>query len=234
MKKFSIIVTLILLAGITAAASAQGSTRVKCDRYTMNVPSQNVKCYQVEDNIPVDEEAAPEVVAQAQVANTTIYFSDFEKTGGAVPPQVIFYKVNDLGGVSFELMNCAFMLSDLITNLESGYADLAESYQDAPFLPYQAAERRVWALPKLIDFEGGTGVRTIAVFDDTISASNLYYSYQGISSDRETYISAVFPLQCAAIQGQSSGSVNWDSLSESDFVPSLSELDYYVHSIVME
>ena len=238
MKKFSIFITLVLFACFTAAASAQDMTRVKCDRYTMNVPSQNVKCYQTDDNIPVGEEASPEEVAKAQTANTTIYFSDYERTSSTVPPQVIFYDFNDLGQTSFELMERAFTLSDMIENLNSGFSDLAEDYEETPFLPYQVEERQVWALPKAINFDGGTGIRTIAVFEDVISAgasgSNLYYSFQAVSTDGETYVSAVFPLQCPSIQGQRSKDVNWEALGDKDFNPSLDELDYYMQSIVME
>lgn len=229
---------MILLAVTAAPALAQNMVRAKCDRFTMNVPSQNVRCYQVDSNIPVPEEASPEQVKTAQVANTAFLFSDYQNFAGSIPPQVTFYKIDDMGRTAFDLLDISMAASDMMDNLNSGYADLSEIYQDTPFMPYQTEERRIFAMPERLDFTGGSGVRTLAGFQDTISAnaggSNIYYSFQGISNDGTYYISAVFPIQSQSLQGQMAGNVDWNTVTGDDFIPSLTELDYYVRSIVIE
>ena len=229
---------MILLAVTALPALSQNMVRVKCDRFTMNVPSSNVRCIQVDSNIPVPEDASPEQVKSAQVANTAFLFSDYQNFAGSIQPMVTFYRIDDMGRTSFDLLDISMAASDLIGNLDSGYADLSEIYQETPFMPYQTEERRIYAMPERLDFEGGSGIRTLAGFHDMITAngsgSNIYYSFQGITSDGIYYISAVFPIQSPSLQGQTPGSVDWNAVTGDDFSPSLNELDYYIRSIVIE
>ncbi len=233
---FAVCVTLCLLKSIPVFA--QGSVRVKCDRFTMNVPSENMKCYQVDGNIPVSEEASPEEIANAQVANTAIAFPVSDFPTSEIEPQVIFYATDDFAKTSFDLVDLSMDLSDIISNVKSGYSALENIYTRVPFIPYQAEERQAAALPQKIDFENGSGIRTLAVFQDSISSSasrsNLYYSYQGITDDGNYYISAVIPLRCSRLDNQPVSGIDWNSVSGTDFYPSLEELDYYVSSIVIE
>lgn len=237
-KKILFLLCLAVSLIIISAASAQDPVRVKCGSFTMNVPSVNVKCYQVEGNIPVSETASPEEIANAQVANTAIYFSNYESLQSSIPPQVTFYLIDDLGKTSFDLLDIGFALSDTISNIDPEYATVEEVYQQVPFLPYQILERTANGLPLQLNFATGSGIRTVVSFAEYISAisgnSNLYYSYQGVSSDGRYYISAVFPLRSAVLNGQPAAEINWNSLSSGDFQPSLDELDYYVRSIVIE
>ena len=87
-------------------------------------------------------------------------------------------------------------------------------------------------------FTGGSGIRTIAVFGESIestsSSANLYYSFQGVSSDGNLYISAVFPIRSSILNGQAAAGVSWDAETVNSFVPSIEELDFYVKSLVIE
>ena len=222
----------------TALVMAADPVRVKCGSYIMNVPSENVNCYQIDFNIPVSDTATPEEIANAQVANTAIQFSDYMYFSGNIPPEVTFYRTEDFANTSFDLVDISMSVSDMVINIESDHGWLEENYNEVPFMPYQAEERLAAALPAKIDFENGSGIRTIAVFQDPIQSasgtSNLYYSYQGISEDGNVYVSAVFPLRSMSLNGQSPSSVDWGNVTGEDFQPSLAELDYYVASIVIE
>ena len=239
MSKLSIVMiaVVICLAAVTVVG-AQDAVRVKCDRYTMNVPSLNTRCYQIDDTIPAAEDAAPADIAKAQIASTAIYFSDYESMMGAIAPQVTFYRVDDLGRASFSLLDIGLRISDIMNNINAGYASAESVLGELPFLPYQAAEPAVNVLPQKLDFANGSGIRTIVSFQDQITAMNgnsgLYYSFQGITSSGITYISAVFPLECAALNGRSAADVDWSSIASSDFRPGLDELDFYIRSIVVE
>ncbi len=218
-------------------APVLGQVRVKCDRFTMNVPSDNVRCFRTDGNIPVSEDAATEDIESAQIANTAIAFIDYERVASRIPPQVVFYTLEDLTKTSFDLLDIATSLSDMMNNISAGYTTVQDVYQSVPFLPYQAQQRTVYALPAELDFEGGSGIRTIAVFGDTVEAvasgSNLYYSFQGISSDGSLYVSAVFPIRSTMLNAQSVSGISWDK-ADDDFVPSIDELDFYIKSIVIE
>ncbi len=218
-------------------APVLGQVRVKCDRFTMNVPSSNARCFRTEGNIPVSQEAAPEEIEGAQVANTAIAFIDFERVTGWIPPQVVFYSLDDLAKTSFDLLDIATSLSDMMNNISAEYTTVQDVYQSVPFLPYQAQQRTAYGLPAVLDFEGGSGIRTIAVFGDTVEAAtsgtNTYYSFQGISSDGNLYVSAVFPIRSSVLNGQSASGISWDEVSN-DIVPSIDELDFYIKSIVIE
>ncbi len=239
MKNKGLILLCLAVCLVTVSlACAEDPVRVKCDRFTMNVPSENVKCYQTDDNIVLEEGATPDEIAKAQVANTAIYFSNMDSLSSAIPPQVTFYQIDDLGKTSFELLDVSLSLQDMLDNISSGFMDPADTEDEVPFLPYQTEPRLVSALIKQLDFENGSGIRSIGVFTDTVNTSggfsNLFYSFQGISSDGMYYISAVFPLRNNSLDQKETAAIDWKTISEDGFLPTLQQLDYYVSSIVIE
>ena len=238
MKKILLFCCLIINMIPITIAFAEEPVRIKCGNFTMNTPTTNIHCYQIDDNIPMEEGASEEELAKAQVANTAIYFSDMESISSSIAPQVTFYRIDDLGKTSFDLLDISMTLNDFLNNLSSGYNDISEYYNSVPFLPFQAKSQQATGLAEQLDFEGGTGIRTITVFDDKVFASsglsNLYYSYQGISSDGVWYVSAVFPLTSNSLNETDTSNTNWEYLTGDDFRPSLDQLDFYIRSIVIE
>lgn len=237
-KKMVFLLLLAFCLFSISAVSAQDPVRVKCGNFTMNVPSARAGCYQIDANIPVSDTASPEEIAGAQTACTSIYFTDYETLQSRIQPQVTFYQTDDLSKTSFELLDVSMSLSNVVNNINAGFAAASDLINEIPFLPYQASERTGICLPLSLDFEKGTGVRFVTTFDETISAitgnSNLYYSFQGLSSDGKYYISAVFPLRSSVLNGRSAAEIDWNSVSAADLQPSLDELDYYIRSIVIE
>ena len=238
MKKAGLFLICLVSILITVSlAGAQGDIRVKCNQFTMNVTSANARCYQVEGNILLEEGASPSQIENAQVANSAIYFSDFEFNGGKIPPQVTFYLIDDLGKTSLDLLDRSLDLSDIINNIKSEFSTVEENLSMMPFLPYQANEPTMKILPAKIDFANGTGIRYVTSFEETLSTNidtNLYYTWQGLSDDGLYYISAVFPLINVMLNGQPASSLSSDQINGSDFQPSLNELDFYIRSIVIE
>ena len=238
MKRLPFYLLFVLILFSVIPSAAQENVRVKCNNFTMNVPSANTRCFQTDDNIPLAEDASPADFVNAQIASTSIYFADYENLSGGIEPQTTFYLIDDMTKTSFGLLDVALRLSDDTTNVSSGAAKIEDLYMDSSFMPYQNKERIINILPEFLTFENGSGIRTVTGFADPIqasgSASNLYYSFQGISSDGRYYISAVFPLMSVSLNGQSASNTDWTRVDGSDFQPSLKELDYYVRSIVIE
>lgn len=238
MKRIPFYVLFSLFLFSIIPASAQGNVRVKCNNFTMNVPSANARCYQIDGNIPLNEDAGPADFVNAQIASSSIYFTDYEHISSEIDPQATFYLIDDMTKTSFGLLDVALRLSDDTTNISAGSAAIEDLYKESSFMPYQTKERVINILPEFLTFENGSGIRTVAGFDDSIqasgSASNLYYSFQGISSDGQYYISAVFPLMSVSLNGQNASNTDWSRVDGSDFQPSLKELDYYIRSIVIE
>ncbi len=233
---YFIILLIIFFAAIPV--SAQGDIRVKCNNITMNVFSENTHCYQTKENNPVPADAQPEALASAQVANTTIYMSDLESFGNGIDPQVTFYLFDDLMKTSFSLLNPVMNLRDIIENLGSGDITLDSITMPVPLLPVQIKEQTAAVLPQLIDFESGSGLRTVIAFTDPISSgmgsTELYYSWQGVTSDNTYYISAIFPLVNTNLNGKPAAGADLLNANSSDFQPSLDQLDYFIRSIVIE
>ncbi len=238
MKKLLTIIVLILLTAAVSSASAQNDVRVKCGNFTMNVLSDNTRCYQTKENIPVPEDAEPQALASAQIANTTIFLSDLESFGSGIEPQVTFYLLDDLMKTSFTLLNPVMNLRDLLENIRGGYTTLDSVTTPVPLLPMQVKEQTAAALPQIIDFESGSGLRTVVAYSDPISSgigsTELYYSWQGVSTDNNYYISAIFPLVNNNLNGKPVSAADWQNIPASDFQPSLDQLDYFVRSIVIE
>ena len=107
-----------------------------------------------------------------------------------------------------------------------------------PLLPVQIKEQTAAVLPQLINFESGSGLRTVIAFTDPISSgmgsTELYYSWQGITSDNTYYISAIFPLVNTNLNGKPAAGADLLNANSSDFQPSLDQLDYFIRSIVIE
>lgn len=238
MKNNLLFTFFLIFSAVTSHAAAQGDIRVKCSNFTMNVISDNTHCYQVLENNPVSFEAGPEEIVKAQIANIAIFFSDLENLNNSIEPQVTFYLIDDLMKTSIALVDPVMNLRDILENITTGNMPIDSISTPVPFLPYQTEQQVSAKLLKLINFENGSGLRSVIAFQDPISAnqgaSNLYYSWQGLSTDGRYYISAVFPLTSTILDGKSPNSVDWNSLNSKDFQPSLEQLDYYIRSIVIE
>lgn len=78
-------------------------------------------------------------------------------------------------------------------NQLSGYAGMA-----VPFLPFLGAGQVFRSNVQYIDFNGGSGVRFVTLFQQTngpILETDLFYTFQGVTADGRYYIAATFPVR---------------------------------------
>ena len=238
MKKILTVIVLLISLSAVSLVSAQNEIRVKCGNFTMNVLSENTRCFQTKENNPVSENAEAPELAEAQIANTTIYLSDLESFGNGIKPQVTFYLLDDLMKTSFSLLNPVMNLRDLLENIRGGYTTVDSITAPVPLLPVQVKDQTAAFLPQVIDYESGSGLRTVIAYSDPVSSgmgsTELYYSWQGVSADNNYYISAIFPLVNNNLNGKPVNDANLQNAADSDFQPPLYQLDYFIRSIVIE
>lgn len=227
----------ILAAALFSVISVSAQEpRVSCSNLTntiiMTVPSANAKCLTV-----MSSEAAGEgkSLSEAKISSASIVVNDYTQAG-KLDPEVTVYSTNALSSVNSEIYAVATSLTNLLNQVNQSGGNISVS-APVPFLPYQEKTQLLAVLPVAITFEGGTGLRTIVAYGDSgvsVSNDNLLYTVQGMSLDGSKYLSAVIPVTNSQITGPvDTATFDWNSLSAESWSPSLSTLDEYVRSIVL-
>jgi hypothetical protein len=86
---------------------------------------------------------------------------------------------------------------DTITQLSILLVDQPTAPESIPFLPVFNAGQFMQAQVKYLDFQNGSGVRFLTQYGQDVWPVNnhdLFYTFQGITSDRQYYISAILPV----------------------------------------
>jgi hypothetical protein len=122
-----------------------------------------------------------------------------------------------------------------------------------PFLPIWNAAQIMQAHMRYIDFQNGSGVRYLAQYGQAawpINNKDIFYTFQGLTHDGQTYISAIFPVSNPILPEAESVVVDdafynnfesyvqdietqLDAQPDSSFTPSLSLLDQLIHTLVI-
>jgi hypothetical protein len=122
--------------------------------------------------------------------------------------------------------------------------------QSLPFLPWLNAKQTFCAQPKIVDFHSGKGLRYLAYYAQAPELAldrQVFYTFQGLSSDGKFYISASFPVATgifpnlppegpffpdpAFLETMKEQVSQLNSQAANRFDPSLSTLDALVSSI---
>lgn len=231
-----LLMPLIAILLISAKVVSAQEPRVSCtnmtNTITMTVPSANAKCLTVLNN---ERAADGKPLSEARISSAAIVINDFVQAGKA-DPEVTVYSTSGLSGVNSEIYAVATSLTTLINeiNQNGGAVTLNGAL---PFLPYQDKTQLFTALPSSINFENGMGVRAITAYGDSgasVSNDSLLYTVQAMSLDGTKYLSAVIPLRNSQITGPvDSTTFDWNALPADSWSPSLSKLDEYIRSIVI-
>lgn len=138
-----------------------------------------------------------------------------------------------------------------LPNVAAG-AQMVDRADDLPYLPEQNAVQ-VFALdPQYVDFENGAGIRYVTVYVQQLAefdAYSLFYTFQGLTDDGATYVSAQFPLVLPAdalppyVEGDYEDMMSWyrpyfetlvsnlQALNNGDYRPDLTLLDALIASM---
>lgn len=171
-----------------------------------------------------------------------------------IPALVNVYPVSGLEALREDVAEVVTPEIDLLRTLLEARPEF-ETVDDVPYLPLMNAVQMVWAQPQYLDFEGGSGVRYITIFQqgaEPITNMGLFYTFQGLTDDGETYISASFPVSTSALPeapmvaatdateeafdpaaNRAEVIALLNPLAEEEFTPDLTLLDNLVRSLVV-
>ncbi len=162
----------------------------------------------------------------------------------STPPLIDVYPVADYEALAGDAVT---MQVDSLRALLDPSAELT-SQTNLPYLPLLGAAQVFVARPQIVEFSGGTGVRYLTSFSQAltpIANDNLLYTFQGLTADGETYISATFPLRASilpetAASAETTGAENTsvvsglNALDPAAFTPTLEQLDMLIGSLTVD
>ena len=182
----------------------------------------------------------------------TFSFVDYPLSDTFHEPRIEIYPARAYASVSSLAAQQIKALTELLQERPSS------SPEDAlPFLPGFNAGQYIRARIHYLDFASGSGVAYLTIYDQAISpitSDRLFYTYQGLTHDGQTYVSAILPIAQADLLDKINpttfdyeGFVNTlsdtyysdmaamlDSADDSSFTPTISALDELVQSLAIE
>ncbi len=143
----------------------------------------------IQETVPAKEQSDDSMWWMVLPEYKKVTLEGYPINGSALQPQVFIYPASDLA-----LMNEAagHELSALQTLLESQQVG-----EKLPLLPLDGTVQVMHAQVKFLDFQGGKGVRFLTQTSSGITPINnqqLFYSFQGLTSDGAYYVAAVLPV----------------------------------------
>lgn len=151
--------------------------------------------------VPYDENNGP---MGYHPENRKIAFQGYPLSGG-------FFEVDgsDQGGLTiypiadFVAMNQG--IGAIVSNMQTLLATKPETPENIPFLFIAGAAQVFNSNVKYLDFQNGQGVRFLteyAQFSDPVNNHDLFYAYQGMTSDGKYWVSAILPVNAAFLQAE--------------------------------
>jgi hypothetical protein len=172
-------------------------------------------------------------------------------------PQILIYPVQRYSELLPDFI--PGHLADLQALIGSGTApDFSSSFGSSlPFLPIFNAGQVFFAQYQVVPFVNGSGIRFLTEYAQYLAPVNnhdLFYTYQGLTSDGQYWISAILPINLPMLPANADnppGGVSWEEFSNNyeayitdmvnqlnaqtsdSFAPSLTALDMLVSSITI-
>ncbi|MGB9641302.1 MAG: hypothetical protein ACPL4H_10345 [Anaerolineales bacterium] len=249
-----------------AGECAQGSTGTACVTPTQSPPPEqptptSEKAANIDFNgmsfyldtrlaqgvLPEIVPAAPGDPSQTMAGEVHPEYTQFTLQGYILKdtfhtPRIYIYPLND-----YRTMDSA--VDDIANRLAQLLAEQPSQVESLPFLPLWNAAQMFHAQVQYLEFKNGKGVRFLTQYGQALYPVNnhdLFYTFQGISSDNMWYVAMVLPtshpLLPASYAGGDAGisdpvsyfnqvSTQLSALDPTSFNPSLLMLDELVHSL---
>jgi hypothetical protein len=148
------------------------------------------------------------------------------------------------------------LIADQVAKLQKIIQDRSKDPGDVPILPMWNAAQVFLSNPVYLDFQNCSGIRYLTQYGQAVMPINnhdLFYSFQGLTSDGKYWISAVLPVNHPSLQATYDNPLpsdmdqfyanyeqyttllraNLDTQPVDTFTPSLADLDAMIDSIVI-
>ena len=109
-------------------------------------------------------------------------------------PQIFVYTVADLPAANPAMAQYAADLQTMLDNHQAG--------QTIPFLPISPDTQLIRSRMEFVDFKGGRGVQFLTQIGQGLTVMNnneMIFTFQGLTYDGKYYISAIMPINQAAL-----------------------------------
>ncbi len=140
------------------------------------------------ETIPAEEDAAIEQWNTPEYYQFT--FSGYPLADVFHSPRIMVFPAEVYKAINSDARN-------IITQLEQFLVDKPADAEYIPFLPIFNAGQFMRAQVEYIDFQNGSGVRFLTQYGQAawpINNQDMFYTFQGLTNDRQYYISAIFPV----------------------------------------
>jgi hypothetical protein len=134
-----------------------------------------------------------EVAPWEQAPQHTVFtLSGYSLTGTFHQPQIFIYPVQDYLTIVPTLGDSLANLQQMLINKST-----AQLPKNLPFFQNWNAGQMMYAKVKFLDFKNGSGVRYLTQYGQSfypINNTDMFYTFQGLTSDGKYLISAVLPV----------------------------------------
>lgn len=175
-------------------------------------------------------------------AYTQFTLNDYAVEGAFHTPRVYAYPVEAYKAMNSEAAARIEQLEQLLVEQPAVVAG------DMPFLPLFNAAQMIRAQVEYLSFEGGSGVRYLTQYGQDLAPVNnmfVFYTFQGLTDDGQTYIAAVLPVTHPDLPDDPSGGAMTEEMAtyfaeaeqqlnaapDDTFTPSLAALDAAMRSL---
>jgi hypothetical protein len=162
-----------------------------------------------------------------------------------------FYEIGDRFDADIDALRSLLNTRPILADYEPREGGIRND-DDLPFLPQPNAAQVFALAPQYVDFSNGTGVRYVTAYAQQLAEFDqysLFYTFQGLTDDGATYISAQFPLVLPGsalpdyVAGDYEDMMPWywpyflelvdnlQALDDGDYTPDLALLDGMMESM---
>ena len=138
-------------------------------------------------------------------------FNNYALSGTFHSPVIRVYPLTEYAAIDTRAASNA---NDLVMTLNTQPpAGVSQNY---PFMPFWNAAQMFTAKSSYFDFQSGRGLRFLTMYGQAfypIDNTNLFYTYQGITTDGLYYLSAIMPLSNVALPAHGEDTIDdWADL----------------------
>jgi hypothetical protein len=215
MKTTHLLIVLILGAllitgcGGTQTAQPVSQMNVTCNQVSFSLPTalgSGYDCQTVPDNQSVDQgyiAIHPEY--------TLVTLKNYPWSDSTIKPEIYVYPVKQYGELLPDLIPA--LVADLKSLISGGNAGAKE----LPLLPVFNSAQMFSSQFAVASFKNGKGIRFLTQYAQGIvpvNSQELFYTFQGLSADGQTWISAILPVSNPILPRDAKNPPNGQSMEE--------------------